>query len=310
MLVFFLAGCAAHLASPPQDLKVLATTHDVASVVQAVGGDAVEVETLIPAGADPHKVLPRASMLLRLRRADAVFSMGFGYEHAFLPALLQKVGVRDLQLEGSRHFHGEKVAIIPLEVPSKLDRSLGVELHPFGNPHWNTDPARMRLYAAGVRDFLIRMAPENKGAISDNWARWDAEMDRLLTHWRAWLNPVQGKPLTSYHRSWVYFSQQFGFELAGEIESKPGIAPSARRLGELAKTFRNKGVQLLLMEPWYSETRLGDFVTASGVTLIKKNSMSSGEGYLVWMRGLVEAVAEVYGLPEPLLESRDLIPIQ
>ena len=154
------------------------------------------------------------------------------------------------------------------------------------------------------------MAPESKAVIRENWARWDVEMDRLLTHSRVWLNPVQGKLLASYHRSWVYFFQQFGFELAGEIETKPGISPSARLLVKVAKTFREKGVQLLLMEPWYSETRLGDFVTASGVTLIKKSSMSSGEGYLVWMRGLVEAVAEVYGLPEPLLESRDSIQIQ
>ena len=301
MLAFFIAGCAVHFASPPQDLKVLATTHDLSSVVQAIGGDAVVVTTLIPAAADPHQVLPKASMLLRLRRADAVVSMGFGYEHAFLPALLQKVRLKELQFDGSRHFHGQKVAINPLEVPSRLDRSLGIELHPFGNPHWNTDPARMRLYVAGLRDFLIRIAPESKAEIRNNWARWDAEMGRLLIHWEAWLKPARGKPLASYHRSWIYFAQRFGLQLAGEIEPKPGLAPSARQLGELTKTLRHNEVQLLLMEPWYHEGRLGDLVAASGITLVKKMSMSRGEGYLVWMQNLVEAVAEVYGVSEPLL---------
>ena len=47
-----------------QALEVVATIPDLADICVAIGGDAVRVKTLVPAGNDPHAVLPKASLLL------------------------------------------------------------------------------------------------------------------------------------------------------------------------------------------------------------------------------------------------------
>ena len=60
----------------PEPLDVVATISDLADLTRIIGGDAVRVELLVPHGADPHAVLPKASLLLKLQRAEGLVCMG------------------------------------------------------------------------------------------------------------------------------------------------------------------------------------------------------------------------------------------
>ena len=62
----------------PQKIEIAVTTLGLSDIVQTIGGEHVKVIPLVPGAVDPHKVTPRASMLLKLSRADALASMGLG----------------------------------------------------------------------------------------------------------------------------------------------------------------------------------------------------------------------------------------
>ncbi len=287
-------------------LQILATTPDLADVVRQIGGDAVEVKMLTPGAVDPHKVMPKASMLLKLKRADALVSMGLGFEHAYLPALLEKVGRADLgrgatdvSTGGSRHLVGGDFIGKPLEVPTQLSRGAGVDVHPLGNPHWNTNPALMRKFAVGVREFLTGLRPDARDSITRNWEGWDSKIAARISHWQSWLAPARGKSVVTYHRSWSYFADAFGFVILGEVEPKPGMPPTTRHLAQLAKSMQQRKVKLLLLEPWYSESKLGNLPRITEVAVVKIASMSGKQGYLDWMHELVTAAAQAWGLEEP-----------
>jgi zinc/manganese transport system substrate-binding protein len=308
--VFLVAG----LMSTPQanPMQIIATTPDLADVVRHIGGDEVEVQLLIPGAVDPHKVIPKASMLLKLKRADALVSMGLGFEHAFLPALLEKVGqddfgrgASDVSQGGRRHLVGSAFIGRPLEVPTQLDRGGGVDVHPLGNPHWNTNPQLMRKFAVGAREFLSRLRPASAGVFSENWKKWDVEIERLIEHWQAWLAPARGKSLVTYHRSWPYFADAFGLVISGEVEPKPGMSPTTRHLAQLTQSMIESGVQLLLLEPWFSESKLGNLPKMTKVSVIKIASMSGKEGYLAWMGQLVSQAASVWDLAEPRVVKQE-----
>ncbi len=307
MRMFSICLVAGLMSTPQADpLQILATTPDLADVVRHIGGDAVEVQLLVPGAVDPHKVIPKASMLLKLKRADALVSMGLGFEHAFLPALLEKVGrddlgrgASDVSQGGSRHLVGSDFIGQPLEVPTQLDRGAGVDVHPLGNPHWNTSPQLMRKYAVGARDFVSSLRPASAEVFSTNWKKWDAELGKSIEHWQAWLAPARGKPLVTYHRSWPYFADAFGLVISGEVEPKPGMSPTTRHLAQLAQSMIELDVQLLLLEPWYSESKLGNVPKMTKVSVIKIASMSGKEGYLSWMGRLVRQVASAWDLAEP-----------
>ena len=70
-------------------IKVVTTTNFVADWVENVGGNRVEVFSLVPTGADPHGFQPGARDVARVADADLVFSVGLGLEDSWLNDLLQ-----------------------------------------------------------------------------------------------------------------------------------------------------------------------------------------------------------------------------
>jgi zinc/manganese transport system substrate-binding protein len=289
-----------------QVVDIVVTTLGLADIVQTIGEENVNVIPLVPGAVDPHKVIPRASMLIKLKRADALVSMGLGYEHAYLPALLEKVGradfgrgAGDVSQGGDSHFVASDFVGMPLEIPIKLDRGAGVDVHPLGNPHWNTNPILMRKVAVGVRDFLSRKQPQFKEKFFDNWKEWDEKADKYIAHWSLWLSPAIGSGIVTYHRSWSYFADFFGLILLGEVEPKPGMPPSTSHLVELGKSINKHKIKIILMEPWCPEGKLGNLPAMTGAKVVKVASVSDDKGYLKWMHEVVSSIAYALDIPEP-----------
>ena len=88
LAVFVMTACSD--ASPNQSkLQVVTTNNIVADWVRNVGGDTVEVFSLLPVGADPHNFQPGARDVTRIADADLVLSVGLGLEGAWLRELVQ-----------------------------------------------------------------------------------------------------------------------------------------------------------------------------------------------------------------------------
>ena len=72
-----------------EKVQVVTTTNFAADWVNNVGGDGVEVFSLVPTGADPHGFQPGARDVARIADADLVFSIGLGLEEGWLHELLE-----------------------------------------------------------------------------------------------------------------------------------------------------------------------------------------------------------------------------
>lgn len=300
-LLVLLVGSALSAAAQAQDkLDIIATIPDLGNLVEVIGGDRVDVEVLVKPGSDPHSVLPKASMLLKLSRADGLVLMGLDYEHAFLPAMLEKSRNKAVE-PGADGYMNVGARITALEIPQRLNRADGADLHPRGNPHFNLDPENGRIMAAAVRDLLKKIDPDSAADYQKRWQIWDQQAQKLIATWAKQMAPLKGKKIVVYHKSWSYFAKYFGLEVVATIEPKPGIAPSASHLVKVKRLMKEHQVEVVLMEPWYNASAIrslaGDDVkvlrlpTASGVG---KESAS----YLDFMANIVSEFRAVYGLKE------------
>ena len=70
-------------------VQVVTTTSFIADWAQNVGGDRVEVFSLVPTGADPHGFQPGARDVAKIADADIVFSVGLSLEGSWLKELLE-----------------------------------------------------------------------------------------------------------------------------------------------------------------------------------------------------------------------------
>jgi ABC-type Zn uptake system ZnuABC Zn-binding protein ZnuA len=225
------------------------TTTDLAALVEAVGGDAVAVESLASPLQDPHAVELKPGQLARLERAALLVRVGLDHEPWLRPALVAlgaaapRPGTpRDLDLSRS-------VALLQTETP-RLRADAGPHVHAFGNPHYWLDPENARPMTAAIAVALARLAPAGRARFEANRRRFLARLDAGLARWRAALAPYQGARLVTMHDTWPYFAARFGLTIAATVEPVPGVPPSPASLGALVERMRATGVRVLVAEPY------------------------------------------------------------
>jgi zinc/manganese transport system substrate-binding protein len=244
-LLFFLT------APLSAELRIVATTPDLADIARRVGGDFVKVDTLAKGTEDIHAVPQRPSFIPKLNHANAVVHLGLSAEHAFLPALIEAAANPNL-LPGKQGDIDCSVHVHPKEVPSVISRAEG-DQHPDGNPHYNVDPRNGNAIAQAIAEGFSRLDPAHADTFAHNRDAFDAELAAHIKDWKTATTSLKGIKAVSYHKDMVYFADFTGLTLVGEIEPKPGIAPTPKHLEELIGTMNAEKVSLILLEVQYSD---------------------------------------------------------
>ncbi len=233
-------------------LKVVTTTQDIASLVQAVGQDLVEVESLTRGYQDTHFVQAKPSLMLKMHQANLLIYQGLELEVGWLPLLLRGARNPDIQLGKPGHLD-LSLAIDPIEIPQgKLDRSMG-DVHPFGNPHYTLDPGNIKPIVYLIADHLSKMLPAHSSQIKANRKQFLKKYELKLNEWKKQMEPFANTPVVTYHRTWSYFLRYFQLTRIGTVEPKPGIQPSPSHLSGLAQRMRQKNVSLILQANYYQD---------------------------------------------------------
>jgi zinc/manganese transport system substrate-binding protein len=282
---------AALLAALPTtaagSVTVVASTNDLASIAASVGGERVEVAAIARPNADVHRVELLPSYMVRVSKAQLYLKIGLDLDRW-----------ADRIIDGSRNARLKVVdcsrGIDVLEKPTgRVDASMG-DVHPGGNPHYWLDPRNGAVVARTVAEALAEVDPahaEEYRARAEAFAR-DAEAARERGRQAAAALPV--KTLLTYHRSWPYFGDAFGLEIAGTVEPFPGIPPTAKHLAGLVQLARERRVPVLIQEPYFS-AEAGKFLTReAGVRVVVRSASCErpeAGSYLAHIAGLLRDLA-------------------
>jgi len=231
-------------------LRVVATIQDLAALARAVGGEDISVEALVPGTRDPHFATARPSMIHKVHRADLLLAVGAGLEVGWLPALLEAARNAAVQ-PGVPGYLDLSTTVVLLGVPQgPVDRSMG-DVHAMGNPHYWLDPRRGVRMARAISERLTQLDPAHGADYARRLAAFEAQIAERLPRWQAVLAGLRDRPVISYHTSFIYLADALGFRIVGQVEPKPGIAPSAAYLSRLVQRIRSEHIGLLIMEPFY-----------------------------------------------------------
>jgi zinc/manganese transport system substrate-binding protein len=247
-VVLLLLGLLAAGADGAQKLRVVTTIPDLRALVEEVGGDLVDVESLSRGTQNVHDVEVRPSLLLKLRRADVLFENGLELDTWAEVAVQGANNPRIVRGAPGRVDASRGVPV--LDVPSgRVDRSMG-DVHPLGNPHYSLDPGLARIVTWTIVDGLARAAPELRPTFEKNREAFLVRLDEAIARWRKALAPMQGAKVVVYHSDYAYFLTRFGLTQAGMLEDRPGIPPSPQHLVQLIRRMKDERVRLILVQPW------------------------------------------------------------
>ncbi|MGP3533670.1 metal ABC transporter solute-binding protein, Zn/Mn family [Microbacterium sp. RD1] len=180
--VLVLAGCAGTSADADDGvLRIVASTNVYGQIAEEVGGDAVEVTSIIDSAAqDPHSFEPSAQDQLALSRADLIIENGGGYD-GFVDALIESAGTDAPVLTAAEFSHDwpENAGHEAEEDGAHAADEDGAHAHGEGehsdhehvegfNEHVWYDPHTMAHLAEGIAAELSELQPENADTFTAN----------------------------------------------------------------------------------------------------------------------------------------------
>ena len=254
-LSVLLAGCGgpSRVEAPPASnglaarLNVLVTFSTLGAIVKDVGGDHIDVTSLVPVGAAPETYEPTPADLIALSHADLVFENGSGLE-VWMDKLLRSAG-------------GDKapVTLSGLSDPTHAQ-----------NPHYWLDPVRASAYAATIATALERADPRHAAAyrarLKQTQARYRA-LDRWIASEVATIPPGQ-RVMICFHDAWYYFDKRYGIRDIGAIEPSPGQEPSAGAFAQLIADAKANHVHAVFAEPQFSPKLARQLADGAGIATV------------------------------------------
>ncbi len=269
VLLLLLAVAGAPAA---EKLDVAVSIPPQAYFVERIGGDRVEIQTIVGTGQSPHTYQATPKQMILLSGADVYFRIGTDFERAFVPRvkrmfgdlrivdLRQNVPMRRLEHQcdhascshDHQHDHGthqqhqesqEAADQPPAATIDKDDRLL--------DPHTWLSPRLVKIQARTICDTLAEIDPAHAETYRKNLAAFHKDLDKSHDEIATALAPLEGEKVYVFHPAFGYFLDEFGLkQVPVEIEGKE---PSAKRIVELIAQAKADNVHVIFVQPQFSK---------------------------------------------------------
>lgn len=222
-------------------VQAIATFSIIHDIVTEIGGDLVDVHSMVPIGTDPHEYDPLPEDIKKASNADVLFYNGLnleGGEQGWFFKLVENVNADD-----NKVFELMK-GIEPLYLTSADGNEKEV------NPHAFLDPNVVIQMTENARDALIEVD-------SDNQAKYEENADKLLDQLQALDQdyqtkiaeiPEENRVLVTSERAYQYMAKRYGLEegFIWEIDTEENGTPA--QIKALVKFIQDHKVPALFVE--------------------------------------------------------------
>jgi zinc transport system substrate-binding protein len=246
-------------------ITVVASFFPIYEFAKQVGGDRVNVITLIPAGVEPHDYEPTIQQLQQAESADVVFFNGLGFEDSWIDKVTND-------------------NLVDTSIPSNLSQGNQIR-----NPHIWLDPVFAKAQVQQIENALIEIDPNNKLYYQKNAVNFTNKLDLLDSEIRTVLQTCDKKDFIAFHDAFGYFAKRYSLIQ----HSVQGVSPEGevlpQRIEEAIRLANDLGLKVIyaeeLVDPRFAEVIAqeipnGKVLILSPLEGIEKDEEDSGIGYL------------------------------
>lgn len=267
-----LAACGDDDESGAQDtVSVVASTSIISALTAEVGGEHVEVETLMGPGVDPHTFEMTPGDARTVSGADLILINGLEFDN-FLVDDVEEAGegpeivvVSDgielleagahAEHDGEDADHDESDHEEDHEEEHEDDAHADEDdEHEHGDhdPHIWQDPLRVKEMVGNIADALAAVDPDNAQEYRDNSAAYQETLDETHMQIQELIAeiPEERRKIVTNHDAFAYFADRYGLQIVGTVI--PGTSseaePSAGDIADLTATIEEEGVTAIFAE--------------------------------------------------------------
>lgn len=213
-------------------LTIKTTLYPLEYIIEEIGGNNVEVETIYPPGVDAHTYEPTSKEITELAQADAFVYLGAGMEGFASKAAsaLEKQNV-DLIEIGS---HDSLFADTTKKGDSDID------------PHIWLDPLRMNKMADVLLEELIELAPEFEAEFDENLRVFKEKMITLDQDYENTLKNKHNKQILVTHAAYGYWERSYNIEQLSISGLSTSDEPSQKQLANIARLAKVQQINYVI----------------------------------------------------------------
>jgi len=263
--MLLLAGCGTAPPKTSKQLRVVTTIGVLADWARQVGGDRVEVTSLLSGNESPHTYEIRPADVKTIADARILFRVGLGLEEWLDPAI-----------ENS----GNKKLVIIDVAAGATGIIAGDAQDRYGNPHIWLDPEYAKTGIENLVKELVRLDPQGESSYRKREAAYFMQLDSLSQAIKLQVASLVDRRFISFHDAWPYFCRRFGLEVVATVEPIPGQEPSAKQLARMVDLIRHEHIRVVTTEPQLPSALPDMLAKETGVKIVSLNPLESEGGYI------------------------------
>jgi zinc/manganese transport system substrate-binding protein len=273
-----------------ESLKVIASFSIIGDFARKVGGERVEVTTLVGPNGDAHVYEPKPADAGAMSRADVILVNGLHFE-GFLKRLIAASdtkapvveltqGVETIALQDDGHGHGHA-----------HDGD--------ADPHAFQSVANARIYVSNIAKAFCAADAQGCPAYEANAAAYTGELDALEREVRDAVAsiPPQKRTIISSHDAFGYFEHEYGVVFRAPISTDAD--PSAADVARLIEDVRRENAAAIFVENITNPRLIEQIASETGLKLggeLYSDALSDADGpaptYIDMMRHNMATISD------------------
>ena len=240
----FVIACALALGLAPamaqEKLPVVASFSIVGDLVQQIGGNRVNVTTIVGPDADAHGYQPKPGDAKAVAAARILFVNGLGFDNwmqrlqkssgSKAQLVVVSTGIVPLKEQGKGHGHGHD--------------------HGSVDPHAWHDVANLKRYATTIRDALVAADPAGKADYDARLAVYETALTALDTEIKTAVAaiPADRRKIVTAHDAFGYFGRAYGIAFLAPQGVSTETQPSAQDIARIIRFIRETKAPAVFIE--------------------------------------------------------------
>lgn len=243
-----------------EKLDVVVSIIPQKSIVESIGGDYADVSVMVPPGMHPRTFEPSPTQMVELESADLYIALGVPHEKNWMPQVTAaRPDLPVLNLPETTTLR---------TIAGRVDASGGE----MPDPHiWLAAPP-LRDIAIGIRDELIKLAPEHADTFKANTEAWLARLNAVDAEAAEKLAPHKGKAFLVYHPAWGYVADSYGLRQIA-IEQQ-GMEPGPKMIADAIDIARAENIKVVFAQQQFSQKEAETIAQEIGGKVVKLDPLN------------------------------------
>ncbi|ATD55882.1 metal ABC transporter solute-binding protein, Zn/Mn family [Clostridium chauvoei] len=248
-------------------LRVGVTISPLKEFAEIIGGDKIQVTSIIPDGSEPHDFEPKPQDLEAINNSDVFIYNGLGMEH-WIDSVLDTIGNKDIEIVDS------SVGVNILKTDGKDD------------PHVWLSLKEATKQAENIKNALVKKDSANKEFYEANFNTLKKDFEMVYSDYKTKFEGISNKDFITGHAAFGYLCRDFGLtqksiaDIYGEGELTP------KTLEDLVNYCKENKVKTIFSESTASSKESETLAKEAGAKVEKIYSLETKEEDKTYLDGM------------------------